>query len=67
MISTPADEQGEKADIAKQMQEATNNLINEITLSVGCEDPNSFRHLSKRTTKITPSRYRQHFQTVSIP
>jgi transcriptional regulator GlxA family with amidase domain len=51
---------------AKQMLEATNDSIDTIASSVGYEDPNSFRRLFKRTTAISPSRYRQRFQTVSI-
>lgn len=51
---------------AKQMLEATNDSIDTIATSVGYEDPNSFRRLFKRTTAISPSRYRQRFQTVSI-
>jgi len=51
---------------AKQMLEATNDPIDTIASSVGYQDPNSFRRLFKRATAISPSQYRQRFQTVSI-
>lgn len=51
---------------AKQMLEVTDDPIDSIASSVGYEDPNSFRRLFKRTTAISPSQYRQRFQTVSI-
>jgi len=51
---------------AKQMLEASNDPIQEIALDVGYDDPNSFRRLFKRSTGISPSEYRQRFQSVSI-
>ncbi len=51
---------------AKQMLEATNDPIDSIATSVGYQDPNSFRRLFKRATAISPSQYRQRFQTVSM-
>lgn len=51
---------------AKQMLEATDDSIDSIASNVGYEDPNSFRRLFKRTTAISPSQYRQRFQTVLI-
>lgn len=46
---------------AKQMLEATATSIDEIGLAVGYEDPTFFRRLFKRSTGVTPSRYRQRF------
>jgi transcriptional regulator GlxA family with amidase domain len=55
-----------RVEEAKQMLEATSDPIDRIAINVGYEDPNSFRRLFKRTTAISPSQYRQRFQTVSI-
>lgn len=55
-----------RVEEAKQMLEASSDPIDTIAISVGYDDPNSFRRLFKRTTGISPSQYRQRFQTVSI-
>lgn len=55
-----------RVEEAKQMLEAANDPIDAVAMSVGYDEPNSFRRLFKRTTGISPSQYRQRFQTVSI-
>ena len=50
---------------AKQALETTDDPIDQIAVAVGYHDPNSFRRLFKRTTSISPSRYRQRFRTVA--
>ena len=47
---------------AKQLLEATDQPIDDISLEVGYEDAGSFRRLFKRLTGISPKRYRQRFQ-----
>ncbi|OQX17932.1 MAG: hypothetical protein BWK76_09015 [Desulfobulbaceae bacterium A2] len=46
---------------ARQMLESTNKSIEEITRQSGYEDISSFRKLFRRTTGLTPSKYRQRF------
>ncbi|MGI9420225.1 MAG: GlxA family transcriptional regulator [Geminicoccaceae bacterium] len=50
---------------SKQALETTDDPIDEIAAAVGYDDPNSFRRLFKRTTGISPSRYRQRFRTIA--
>ena len=40
--------------------------IEAIGFEVGYEDPNFFRRLFKRTTGITPARYRQRFSRIAM-
>lgn len=47
---------------AKQMLESSTDTVEEIGAAVGYEDPTFFRRLFKRSTGVTPSRYRQRFQ-----
>lgn len=49
---------------AKQLLETTNLTIDEIAGQVGYEDGAFFRRLFKRTTGLTPARYRQRFQSI---
>jgi transcriptional regulator GlxA family with amidase domain len=51
---------------AKQHLEVGDDPIDAIALKVGYEDPNSFRRLFRRSTGISPNKYRQRFQTVSM-
>lgn len=46
---------------AKQMLEATLMPVDEVGAAVGYEDATFFRRLFKRSTGVTPSRYRQRF------
>lgn len=52
---------------AKQLLEATEQAVDDIGVSVGYEDPTFFRRLFKRSTGVTPSRYRQRFQLLNRP
>lgn len=47
---------------AKQLLETSDTLVDEVGTLVGYEDPTFFRRLFKRSTGVTPSRYRQRFQ-----
>lgn len=47
---------------AKQQLESTELAVDAIGAAVGYEDPTFFRRLFKRSTGVTPSRYRQRFQ-----
>lgn len=44
---------------AKQMLETENMAIEDVSVSVGYEDPTFFRRLFKRRTGVTPAQYRQ--------
>jgi YesN/AraC family two-component response regulator len=39
--------------------------VEAIGFEVGYEDPNFFRRLFKRTTGMTPARYRQRFSRIA--
>lgn len=54
-----------RVEEAKQMLETTYDAIDDIAVSVGYDDPNSFRRLFKRTVDTTPQRYRQRFRSVA--
>lgn len=49
---------------AKQLLETTDEAIDEIAAQIGYEDSAFFRRLFKRSTGITPGRYRQRFQSI---
>ena len=49
---------------AKQLLETTGDTIEDIALSVGYEDSAFFRRLFRRLAGISPSKYRQKFQTI---
>jgi len=48
-------------------QRAIAEPIEEISWTVGYEDPASFRRLFKRLTGLTPGAYRQRFQIPVVP
>ncbi|WP_339631028.1 helix-turn-helix domain-containing protein [uncultured Sneathiella sp.] len=50
---------------AKQMLETSDEAIDDIAESVGYDEPNSFRRLFKRTTGVSPNRYRLRFKDIS--
>jgi len=50
---------------AKQVLETTDVSVDAIAITVGYDDPTFFRRLFKRRTGVTPSRYRQRFQSIS--
>ncbi|WP_293963207.1 helix-turn-helix domain-containing protein [Sneathiella sp.] len=50
---------------AKQMLETSDDAIDDIAEIVGYDDPNSFRRLFKRTTGVSPNRYRLRFKDIS--
>lgn len=50
---------------AKQVLETTDDPVDAIALTVGYDDPTFFRRLFKRRIGVTPSRYRQRFQSIS--
>ena len=49
---------------AKQMLETTSDAVDSIAVSVGYEDPNSFRRLFKKAVATTPHEYRKRFQVI---
>ena len=51
-----------RVEEAKQLLESSATPIDEVGAAVGYEDPTFFRRLFKRTTGVTPSRYRQRFR-----
>lgn len=52
---------------AKQLLEASSVPVDEVGSAVGYEDPTFFRRLFKRSTGVTPSRYRQRWQRAGRP
>ena len=54
-----------RVEEAKQMLEMTADPVDQVATEVGYEDPASFRRLFKRTTGVTPSRYRQRFRDIA--
>lgn len=51
---------------AKQILETTATPTDAIAPLVGYDDPAFFRRLFKRTTGVTPSRYRQRYQAIGM-
>jgi transcriptional regulator GlxA family with amidase domain len=56
-----------RVERAKRLLETSDEPIEEISWSVGYEDPASFRRLFKRLTGLTPGAYRQRFQIPVMP
>ena len=52
---------------AKQMLESEATAIEEISASVGYEDPTFFRRLFKRRAGVTPAQYRQRNRIRGLP
>jgi transcriptional regulator GlxA family with amidase domain len=52
---------------AKRLLEASDEPIEEISWTVGYEDPAYFRRLFKRLTAFTPGAYRQRFRVPAMP
>jgi transcriptional regulator GlxA family with amidase domain len=50
-----------RIEVAKQLLSSAATSIDEISYSVGYEDPTSFRRLFKRKAGITPAVYRKKF------
>ncbi len=53
--------QGIRVEAAKQMLESDSASVEEISSSVGYDDPASFRRVFKRKVGLTPARYRKKF------
>jgi transcriptional regulator GlxA family with amidase domain len=54
-----------RVEEAKSQLESKNAPVDDISASVGYEDPAFFRRLFKRGTGLTPSQYRRMFQPVA--
>lgn len=52
---------------AKQMLETEDMAIEDVSVSVGYEDPTFFRRLFKRRTGVTPAQYRQRNRIRGLP
>jgi transcriptional regulator GlxA family with amidase domain len=52
---------------AKRLLETTAESIEEISWTVGYEDPAAFRRLFKRITALTPGEYRRRFRLPDLP
>jgi transcriptional regulator GlxA family with amidase domain len=55
-----------RVERAKRLLETSDHPVEEISWSVGYEDPASFRRLFKRLTGMTPGAYRQRFQIPAV-
>jgi transcriptional regulator GlxA family with amidase domain len=56
-----------RVERAKRLLESSDEPVEDISWSVGYEDPASFRRLFKRLTGLTPGAYRQRFQLPAVP
>ncbi|HLS67973.1 MAG TPA: helix-turn-helix domain-containing protein [Kiloniellales bacterium] len=56
--------QAMRVEEAKQLLETTTEPIDDVAVRIGYEDGAFFRRLFKRSTGITPARYRQRFQFI---
>jgi transcriptional regulator GlxA family with amidase domain len=54
-----------RVEESKRQLESGNTPVDDISVSVGYEDPAFFRRLFKRSTGLTPSQYRRMFQPVA--
>ena len=50
---------------AKQMLEVDSNSVDDVGVSIGYEDPASFRRVFKRGAGLSPAAYRKKFQRIS--
>ena len=57
--------QGLRIEAAKQLLESETTGIEEISNTVGYEDPTSFRRIFKRNVGITPTIYRKKFSSIA--
>jgi transcriptional regulator GlxA family with amidase domain len=55
-----------RTEEAKQLLESSAMPVDDVGAAVGYEDPTFFRRLFKRSTGVTPSRYRQRFQGMGV-
>ena len=55
-----------RVEAAKQQLESGDRAVDEISYSIGYEDPAFFRRLFKRTTGLTPGAYRKKFRVPLI-
>lgn len=53
-----------RVEEAKHLLETTSMPTDEIGVTVGYQDPSSFRRLFKRLTGVSPARYRQRFGSI---
>jgi len=51
-----------RVEAAKQQLESSNKSFDEISFTIGYDDPAFFRRLFKRTTGLTPGAYRKKFR-----
>lgn len=51
-----------RVEDAKRRLERTDAPVDDVSWSVGCEDPAFFQRLFKRTTGMTPGAYRKRFR-----
>ena len=51
-----------RVEAAKRQLETSDTAVDDISYSIGYEEPAFFRRLFKRTTGLTPSAYRRKFQ-----
>jgi transcriptional regulator GlxA family with amidase domain len=58
--------QGIRIEAAKQMLESDATSVEEISSSVGYDDPASFRRVFKRKVGLTPAKYRKKFSHSSM-
>jgi transcriptional regulator GlxA family with amidase domain len=56
-----------RVEEAKHLLETTAAPTDDVGTQVGYADPASFRRLFRRSTGVTPARYRQRFQSVAAP
>lgn len=54
-----------RIESAKNLLETENTSVDEISVTIGYEDPASFRRLFKRKVGITPALYRKKFAQIS--
>jgi len=57
--------QGLRIESAKQLLEYESTAIEEISNTVGYEDPTSFRRIFKRNVGLTPAIYRKKFSSIT--